>query len=152
MPTPLFVRNSITINAPASAVWDALVNPQKTRIYMFGCEAISGWKPGDELIWKGIFDGHELVAVKGKIISIEPGTRLEYTTFDPNNPELEDLPENYVNVIYELHEIDGKTMLTVSQGDFSTVANGEQRYKEVDNNGEGWNPILVQIKSLVEKN
>jgi uncharacterized protein YndB with AHSA1/START domain len=150
MSTPLFVSNSITIDAPASEVWDALVNPQKTKIYMFGCEAISGWKPGDDLIWKGIFDGQELVAVKGKVISINPGIRLEYTTFDPNNPAMKDLPENYLNVIYELNEVGGKTMLTVSQGDFSIVANGDQRYKEVYNNGEGWNPILVQIKSLVE--
>jgi uncharacterized protein YndB with AHSA1/START domain len=150
MSTPLFVSNSITIDAPAYEVWDALVNPQKTKIYMFGCEAISGWKPGDDLIWKGIFDGQELVAVKGKVISINPGIRLEYTTFDPNNPAMKDLPENYLNVIYELNEVGGKTMLTVSQGDFSIVANGDQRYKEVYNNGEGWNPILVQIKSLVE--
>ena len=150
MVTPVFVSNSITINAPADDVWDALVNPNKTKIYMFGCEAVSSWQPGDELLWKGNFDGQELVAVKGEIVSIEPGSRLEYTTFDPNNPEMADVPENYLNVIYELQEIDGKTMLTVSQGDFSTVANGEQRYKEVYNNGEGWNPILIQIKSLVE--
>ena len=117
---------------------------------MFGCEAVSGWEPGDELIWKGIFDGQELVAVKGNILSIEPGRKLEYTTFDPNNPEMKDVPENYLSVIYDLHEIDGKTMLTVSQGDFSKVMNGEQRYKDVYNNGEGWNPILVQIKTLVE--
>ena len=150
MTTPVFVSNSITINAPATEVWDALVNPEKTKIYMFGCEAISGWKPGDKLLWKGIFDGKELVAVKGEIVSIEPGSRLEYTTFDPNNPAMADAPENYLNVIYELQEIEGKTMLTVSQGDFSIVANGEQRYKEVYNNGEGWNPILIQIKALVE--
>ena len=29
-------------------------------------------------------------------------------------------------------------------------ADGEKRYKEAFNNGEGWNPILVEIKKLVE--
>jgi hypothetical protein len=49
-----------------------------------------------------------------------------------------------------LTENHGETMLKVSQGDYSTVAEGERRYKESYNNGEGWNPILVQIKALCE--
>jgi hypothetical protein len=42
-------------------------------------------------------------------------------------------------------------MLTVTQGDYSKVAEGEKRYTEAFNNGEGWNPILVEIKKLVEQ-
>ncbi len=151
MSQSIFVSNSIDIRATKAEVWDALVNPEKTKIYMFGCAAISGWKPGDELIWKGVFDGHELIAVKGNIVSIDAPHRLEYTTFDPNNPEMADRPENYLDVIYTLEEKGGVTTLTASQGDFSKVANGEERYKEVYNNGEGWNPVLVQIKALVER-
>jgi len=90
----LIVKNTITINAPASKVWDALVNPQQTKKYMFGCETVSDWKPGSPLLWKGVFDGKELVAVKGTVVSIQPEKYLEYTTIDPNNPNMEDIPEN----------------------------------------------------------
>jgi len=149
MAEQLIVKNSIAINAPAAKVWDALINPEKTKEYMFGCETVSDWNVGSELLWRGQYEGKEMVFVKGEIVEIEPEKMLVYTTIDPNS-DIEDTPENYVSVTYELVPQDGQTVLNVSQGDFSTVANGESRYKDAYNNGEGWNPILVEIKKLVE--
>jgi len=146
---PLFIKNTIVINAPANKVWDALTNPEQTKKYMFGCETVSDWQPGSPLIWKMLYEGKDFIAVKGNIVIIEPGKRLEYTVIDPNG-SIEDIPENYLIVTYELKEEDGRTTLNVTQGDYSTVADGEKRYKDSYNNGEGWNPILVQIKDLVE--
>jgi uncharacterized protein YndB with AHSA1/START domain len=65
MNAPIFINNSITINAPAKDVWDALVNPAKTKQYMFGCEAISDWKKGSSLLWRGQYEGKEMIFVKG---------------------------------------------------------------------------------------
>ena len=146
----LLVKNKITINAPASKVWDVLTNPEQTKKYMFGCETVSDWKPGSTLEWKGIYEGKEMVFVKGKIADIKPGKFLAYTTIDPNNAAMEDKPENYLTVTYDLKEENGKTILTVTQGDYNKVADGEKRYKEASNNGEGWNPILVEIKKVAE--
>ncbi|HYV95516.1 MAG TPA: SRPBCC domain-containing protein [Chitinophagales bacterium] len=151
MDKQLIVKNSITINAPASKVWDALTNPEQTKKYMFGCETVSDWKEGSPLLWKGNYEGKEMVFVKGDIVSIEPGEFLAYTTIDPNST-IEDIPENYLTVTYDLSEDNGQTVLTVTQGDYSTVADGERRYNETYNGGEGWNPILVEIKKLVEGN
>ena len=147
----LTVKNSITINAPASKVWDALTNPEQTKKYMFGCETVSDWKKGSPLLWQGAYEGKEMVFVKGTIEGIEPGKFLAYTTIDPNS-SIADIPENYLLVTYDISTKDGKTILTVTQGDYSKVAEGERRYKEAYNNGEGWNPILVEIKKLVESN
>lgn len=146
----LFVENTITIKAPAATVWDLLVNPQQTKKYMFGCETVSDWKVGSPLLWKGVYEGNEMVFVKGDIVAIEPGKLLVYTVIDPNSTTIPDVPENYLTVTYALAEDNGQTVLTVSQGDFATVADGEKRYKETYNNGDGWNPILVQIKALAE--
>jgi len=74
---------------------------------------------------------------------------LSYTTIDPNSA-IADIPENYLTVTYSLKEENGQTIFTVTQGDYSKAADGEKRYKEAYNNGEGWNPILVEIKKLVE--
>src|SRR4030088_386316 len=109
MSPSLTVTSTITINAPAAKVWDALTNPEMTRKYMFGCEALSDWKPGSPLIWKGNFNGVEMVAVKGKIVRIEPGQFLAYTTIDPNNSAVSDLPENYLTVTYDLSDQNGHT-------------------------------------------
>ncbi|MBK6354735.1 MAG: SRPBCC domain-containing protein [Saprospiraceae bacterium] len=144
------IKNTIQIIATPSKVWDALVNPDKTKKYMFGCETVSDWKVGSSLLWKGEYNGQSIVFVKGNIIAIDPGKFLAYTVIDPNNNEIPDLPENYLTVTYSLTQEDHHTTLTVTQGDYSKVAEGEKRYQESYNNGEGWNPILVQIKNLVE--
>ena len=150
MNQPLIVKSVITINAPASKVWNALTNPAETKRYMFGCEALSDWKEGSPLLWKGNFNGVELVAVKGTVKKIQPGKYLEYTTIDPNNPNMPDIPENYLTVTYDLSEEDGVTTFTATQGDYNTVAEGDKRYKETVDGG-GWTPILELIKKQVEE-
>lgn len=149
MSQSLIVKNSVVINAPATKVWDALVNPEQTKKYMFGCETISDWKPGSELLWRGAYEGKEMVFVKGTIVDIQPGKFLAYTTIDPNNPVIADLPENYLTVTYELEEHNGQVTLTATQGDYAKVGDGENRYKHTVDGG-GWQPILEQIKQLVE--
>ena len=148
MNNPLIITNSITINAPAEKVWDALVNPEQTKKYMFGCETVSDWKPGSELLWKGNYEGNDMVFVKGKIVEINPGQFLSYTTIDPNSG-IADIPENYLTVIYDLKEENGQTVLTATQGDYSIVGDGEKRFRETLDGG-GWQPILVEIKKLLE--
>jgi uncharacterized protein YndB with AHSA1/START domain len=150
MNNPLVIKNTIEILAPASKVWDALVNPVQTKKYMFGCETVSDWNKGSELLWSGEHEGKEIIFVKGIVLDILPGKFLAYTAIDPNS-NIDDTSENYLTITYELSEKNGKTTFTVTQGDYSKVAEGERRYKESYNNGEGWNPILVQIKKLVEE-
>ena len=145
----LFITNTIEIKAPKAKVWDALTNPEKTKKYMFGCETVSEWKVGSELLWRGKYEEQEMVFVKGYIVEIEPFNKLVYSTFDPNS-SLKDILENYLNVSYILHEENAVTTLTVTQGDYAKVAEGERRYQESANGGEGWDPILVEIKKMVE--
>lgn len=148
MSNPLIVKNSITIHATAAKIWDALVNPLQTKKYMFGCETVSDWKPGSELLWKGKYEGNDMIFVKGKIVEIIPEKFLAYTTIDPNSG-IADIPENYLTVTYDLKEENGQTILTATQGDYSTVEEGEKRFRETLDGG-GWQPILIEIKKLVE--
>jgi uncharacterized protein YndB with AHSA1/START domain len=145
----LEIKNSININASAAKVWDVLTNPAQTKKYMFGCETVSDWKAGSPLLWQAFYEGKNTVFVKGNIVSIDPNKKLAYTTFDPNS-SMEDIPENYLTVTYELSEQNGQTAFTVTQGNYATVAEGERRYKEAYNNGEGWNPIMIEIKKTAE--
>ena len=145
----LQIQNTITINATPDKVWEVLTQPEQTKKYMFGCETVSDWQPGSTLVWRMDYEGKDFVAVKGNIRDIQPEKLLTYTVFDPNST-MADIPENYLNVTYALTSADGQTELTVTQGDYNTVAEGERRYQEAYNNGEGWNPILVQIKAVAE--
>jgi uncharacterized protein YndB with AHSA1/START domain len=143
------VQNAMIINASIAKVWDALINPEQTKKYMFGCETVADWKVGSSLLWRGHYEGKEMVFVKGIILEIQVNTLLKYTVIDPN-ATMKDIPENYLNVTYSLTEKNGQTTLTVMQDGFETAQDGEKRYQDVYNKGEGWNPILVEIKKLVE--
>lgn len=136
MAKELIVKNSITISAPPAKIWDALTNPEQTKKYMFGCETVSDWKPGSPLLWRGNYEGQEMVFVKGNIVSMEPEKLLAYTTFDPNST-IEDIPANYLTVNYDLSVQNGETLLTVTQGDYSKIADSERRYNEAYNDGQG---------------
>jgi uncharacterized protein YndB with AHSA1/START domain len=150
MNSPLFVQSNIEIHAPAATVWDMLTNPAQTKKYMFGCEALSDWKVGSPLVWKGKFDGIEMIPVKGNILEIRPPHRLVYTVFGTDS-KVEDIPDNYLTVTCDLLESGGKTSLAVTQGDYSKVADGEKRYEDTAKGG-GWDTILVEIKKLAEAN
>lgn len=147
---PLQVVSTITIHSTPGKIWDVLTNPEQTKKYMFGCETESDWNPGSSLLWQMQYEGKDFVAVKGNIVEIEPSKRLVYTVIDPNNPLIPDVPENYLTVVYDLAPQNGSVLLTIIQGDYNKVADGEKRYQDAYNNGEGWNPILTQIKSIAE--
>ena len=148
MAEQLIVSNSLTINAPVSSVWDALTNPEQTMKYMFGCRVISDLKVGSPMLWKGMVEGQEMLFVKGNVLHVEPEVQLVYTVFDPNS-DVADIPENYLTVTYSLAAADGQTVLTITQGDYAAVANGEQRYIESVGAG-GWMSLMTAIKTLLE--
>lgn len=142
----LFTENEITIEASVSKVWDALTNPTLTPQYMFGCEVITNWNIGEEILWKGVADG--VVYVKGTIVAFEKEKELSFTVFDPtaNYP---DIPANHLITTYTLTPDDGSTLLHVKQGDYTTVAEGSKRYEDTMAQG-GWRSVLKAIKELLE--
>ncbi|HYV93595.1 MAG TPA: SRPBCC domain-containing protein [Chitinophagales bacterium] len=141
----LFIRKEIILDAPVSKVWDSLTKPKYTRQYMYECDAISDWKKGSELIWKGHHDSK--VYVKGHIVDIDPEKLLRFTTFGTDS-KLPDIPANYSTVTYTLTPEDGKTKLIITDGDFAKIADGQARYK--DSMG-GWDMVLPKLKEAVEK-
>ena len=54
----LISKKSITINAIATIVWNALVNPNIIKKYFFGAEVITNWKEGSPITFRGEFHGN----------------------------------------------------------------------------------------------
>ncbi len=73
------IEKTVTLQADASTVWDALTNPELTKKYFFDCEAISDWKVGSPLIFRTESAGQETIPVKGVITAIEPNRLLQHT-------------------------------------------------------------------------
>ena len=143
----LKVKKTITLNAEIKTVWDALTKPQWTKRYMFGVEVISDWKVGSPILWKGRLKGDEKIIMKGSIEKIEAGKLLQFTTLDLN-AKCNDVPSNYVKATYELTPKYGKTILSVTQGDYAHVTNGEKRFNVDDG---ALSLTLNSLKMLFEK-
>ena len=144
----LIIKEDILIDRSVKEVWDALVNPQKTKQYMFNCEAVSDWEIGSPLLWNADVNGQATTFVSGIVRDVKPAYKLVFTTFDPHST-IKDIPENHIPVTYTLRERAGKTFLTVMQGDFSKVVQGRKRYESTMADG-GWASVLANLKKVVE--
>lgn len=145
----LFVNKTIAINAPALKVWKALTRREYTDQWALeftgGAEfhIESDWNPGSPVLWTGQ-DGN--VIVQGNVTALEPQKFLRFTVFDVRGEKPPVTEED--GITYELTEQDGKTLLKISQGDFSTMAEGE-KYRDLS--AEIWDRVLLKVKGLAEK-
>jgi len=144
MKNKLTARVSANINAPVSKVWEALTKPELIKQYLFGTDTISGWKAGGPIIFKGEWEGKPYMD-KGTIIAIEPNKLFHYRYWSSMSG-IEDKPENYSNVTYELSEDinDKSTALTVTQDNIP-----DETIKE--NAEQNWRIILGNLQRLLEK-
>jgi uncharacterized protein YndB with AHSA1/START domain len=142
MDTSLIAKANVIIHKPAAKVWDALTNPHIIKQYFFGTNAISDWKVGSELIFRGEWEG-KTYEDKGTILESVPNKLLKYTYLSSMSG-LEDKPENYANITYELQEEVGKTMLSITQ---DNIANEKAR----EHSAQNWQYVLNSMKELLEK-
>ncbi len=144
----IIIEEEVDFNFSNEQVWDLLTNPEITKHYMYGCEVLSEWKVGSPIIWKGITeDGAGVIYVKGVILEIEKKKKVTFTMFDPNKG-MKDKLENYVNLTYELQKVKNGTKLILTQGDFSKVENGKDRYEEA---WKGWKMVLPIMKKVISE-
>jgi uncharacterized protein YndB with AHSA1/START domain len=142
MDRPLVARASATIDAPVARVWDALVDPEAIRRYMFGTTVVSDWTEGSPIVWKGEWKG-KAYEDTGVILRIERGRVLRYSHFSPLSG-LPDTPENHHTVTIELVEQAGRTRVSLAQDNNPT----EQARQHSERN---WSAMLAGLKQLLEE-
>jgi uncharacterized protein YndB with AHSA1/START domain len=141
MKEDLIAKASITVEATAADVWNALVNPELVKQYMFGATVESDWKKGSPIVWKGEWNGKPFED-KGKILEIDPGHRLQYSHFSPLTGEA-DVPENYHTVTIDLAKEEGAVRLTLLQDNNPTE-------KARQHSEENWKKMLSGMKKVLE--
>lgn len=134
-------KATITIDAPASKVWDALTKPELIKQYLFGTQVSTDWRVGSPITYRGEWQG-KAYEDKGKIVEIEPGRRL-VSTFWSSLGGLPDSPENYNTVRYELSPEGAGTRLSITQDN-----NASQ--EAASHSEQNWRMVLDGIKKLVE--
>ena len=134
-------KATATINAPVSKVWQALVNPEIIKQYLFNTEVVSDWKVGSPIIYKGEWEG-KAFEDKGEILEIEPEKLLKSTHWSPLSG-VPDRPENYHTVTYTLSEKSGSTEVTIMQDNNATQ-------EEKEHSEQNWRTVLDGMKKLLE--
>ena len=142
MDKSISIQTSINIQANKMKIWDALVNPEKIKIYLFGTETISDWTQGSSIIFQGDYQGQKYKD-KGIITAIQPGNVLEYLYWTGFSG-LEDKEENYALVRFSIEDIQGACKLSLLQKGFVSQQASDHSLKS-------WEHILLQIKDLAEK-
>ena len=138
----LVLTKTITINATTAAVWNALVNPELIKEWLFGTTVISDWKVGSLILFTGTWNG-TAYADKGTILKFEIEKIFKYSYWSGFSG-LADIPENYSNITFELKANGNETLLTLTQSNFAT----ETMYQHSDTN---WAATLELMKGLIEK-
>lgn len=145
----LYAEKSIEIHASARRVWDVLTSRDSTAQWASeftvggpSLQIESDWSVGSPVLWKDR-KGH--VVVEGVVTAAQPYALLRFTVFDVRGERPPVSPDD--GITYKLTEREGKTVLWVSQGDFSTLVDGA-KYRDLSE--DIWDRALVRIKRLSE--
>ena len=105
----------VKIQAPASKVWRALTVPDLVKQWQYGSDLRTTWEPGSPIVFRNEWNG-QVFEQKGTVLEFKPASRVRYSLFFPR-PGVEDIPENYFFMTYELTESGGLTSLLFRQED-----------------------------------
>jgi uncharacterized protein YndB with AHSA1/START domain len=137
----LFARASVTIKAAQSKVWEALVNPEAIRQYMFDTNVLTDWEIGHPIFWQGDWEG-QAYEDKGFVLQVKPERLLQYSHFSPLSG-LPDKPDNYHTVTIELSGDRNQTHVSLSQDKNSTE-------EEREHSKKNWEMMLTALKKYLE--
>lgn len=137
----LKLSKSIQFLANISKVWDALINPKKIKLYLFGTEVISDWKKGSQMIFQGEWEGQPFQD-KGYILDIEYEKIFKYKYWSGFSG-LSDSAENYSTVTYQLESVGNHTVLNLVQEGF---ANEQAR----SHSEMSWDIVFQNMKEILE--
>ncbi len=129
------------INASLAEVWDALTNPEIIKQYFFGTDTKTDWKVGNPITFSGTWEG-KAYKDKGTVLGFEKNKVIKYNYWSSMSG-IEDKPENYVIITYELSGVDGNVDLTITQENIP-----DEKMK--DHSDENWKMVVNGLKKVVE--
>jgi uncharacterized protein YndB with AHSA1/START domain len=136
----LVAKASITTSASLEKVWDALVNPDAVKQYMFGTTLTTNWREGGSISWKGEWEGKPYEDT-GTVLNFDPETQLQFDHYSPMTGP--DTPENHHVVTIDLSREGNQTRVSLTQDNNATEEAREHSEKN-------WTMMLEGLKRLVE--
>lgn len=116
--------------------------PELVKQWQYGSDLLTTWKPGSPILFRNEWNG-QVFEQKGTVLEFEPESRLKYSLFFPQ-PGLQDIPENYFFMTYELTGSSGFTSVLFRQED------PRPSPPNASSGGEEGPDVLSSLKELVE--
>ncbi|MBD3918593.1 SRPBCC domain-containing protein [Paenibacillus sp. PR3] len=136
----------IIINAHAERVWDTITNPEWVKQWQYGSRLITDWQIGSEIRFRTEWEGN-IYEQWGTVLEFAPYQSLRYSLFAPR-PGLEDTPENYFTMSYDLSTEGVGTLLKIQQIDNRPGSNSNDEENNVTEDDE--QSVLLVLKRLAE--
>jgi uncharacterized protein YndB with AHSA1/START domain len=134
-------KTAVSFKAPIAKVWEGLTNPEIVKQYFFGTHLEADWKVGGKITFSGEWDGHKYQD-GGIITAIDAPNYLKYTYWSSMSG-MEDKPENYYNITYQLSEDEGVTTLTILQ-------DGVKSQEASDHSADNWKMVFDGLRKIIE--
>jgi uncharacterized protein YndB with AHSA1/START domain len=135
--------STVQIVAPRRKVWLALTRPDLVKQWQYGSDLLTTWEVGTPIIFRNEWNG-QVFEQKGEVLELLPESRVKYSLFVPR-PDLQDIPEHYFFMTYELAKREAVTSLLVRQED------PRPSLQEESTGGDEGPDVLSFLKELVER-
>jgi DNA-binding transcriptional ArsR family regulator len=121
------------IRTTQDALWDALTNPEKTRLYYYGARLRSELRPGSPFQY---YDAEGGLMLDGELIEISPKTRIVSSFMAP----WADKPEP-TRVVFTIEPMGEVMKFTITHHDVEKAKASAE---------DGWSKIAAGLKTLLE--
>jgi uncharacterized protein YndB with AHSA1/START domain len=138
----MVAKATTTIKAAPAVVWDALVNPESIKKYMFGTNVTTNWREGSPIYWKGEWKG-KAYEDKGIVLHFRPPFSLEYSHYSPLSGQ-PDVPTSYHTVTIKLKDDDDGTHVSLKQ-------DNNPNEEACEHSQKNWETMLKGLKQYVEQ-
>ena len=141
MNSTISLEVSTVIHAPVHKVWEALTKPEIIKEYFFGTNTYTDWQPGHPIVFKGEWEGKNYED-KGTVMEVKENELIRYNYWSSMSG-IQDKPENYVTISYQVEGKDNDVTLTVRQENIP-----DEKMKA--HSEENWKKVLKELKNLLE--
>jgi uncharacterized protein YndB with AHSA1/START domain len=133
--------STIIISAPREIVWAAVTLPEHVRQWQYGSDLTTDWIVGHPIRFSAEWQG-QTFEQRGTVEEFSAPERLRYSLFAPR-PGLEDRPENYFAMTYELIDVDDGTKV-------SFIHEDPRVPDDVEDESNEENPVLTALRDVAE--
>ena len=143
------IERETVIAAPVERVWTLITDPEHVGRWFGDAGATIDLQPGGEMVIRWAEHG----TTHARVVAVEPHSRFSYRWAPFKDPGgAEPVEGNSTLVEFTLAEEAGGTRLRVVESGFEALAGtDEQRRRAVEQNSEGWETQLGNVREYLAR-